>query len=111
MAAISWLIPLKSRQIFIAGEARSAQIDAVSQTISIFEHGDVKQIPIQPNNTIRDELAHFIESILDPGREPVNNAAIGVKTVELIEAAKSSMAKAGSVKLDGAEATARNVGV
>jgi len=110
MAAISWLVPLKSRQIFITGEARSARVDAVSQTISIFERNNVIEIPLQPNNTIRDELTHFIESILDPSHEPVNNAAIGVKTVELIEAAKSSMAKGGSVKLDGAEAAARSVG-
>jgi predicted dehydrogenase len=110
MAAISWLVPRKRRLIFITGEERSAQVDAVSQTISILEHGDVKQIPLQPNNTIRDELMHFIESILDPGREPVNNAAIGVRTVELIEAAKSSMAKGGLVKLDRAEATARSAG-
>jgi UDP-N-acetylglucosamine 3-dehydrogenase len=101
MAAISWLVPLKARQILVTGEVRSARVDALSQAITIFEGGATKGISFQPNNTIRDELIHFVDSILDPGREPINNASIGIKTVELIEAAKKSMAEGGAIRLDG----------
>jgi UDP-N-acetylglucosamine 3-dehydrogenase len=102
MAAISWLVARKSRQIIITGELRSAQIDAVAQKITIFERGSVKDIAIQPNNTIRDELVHFIESIGKPDTAPINQASIGVKTVELIEAAKQSMTEGRTIKFEGA---------
>jgi UDP-N-acetylglucosamine 3-dehydrogenase len=99
MATISWLVPLKSRQIFVVGEYRSAQVDAVAQRISVFERGEMKSIPIQPNNTIRDELIHFRDSIMEPRREPANSASLGIRAVELIEAAKLSIAKRCLVKV------------
>jgi len=91
MSNISWLVPKKTRQIFIAGESRSALIDAVAQKITVYESGYTKEIHIIPNNTIRDELIHFVQSFKDPQKETKNSGAIGVRTVELIEAAKRSM--------------------
>jgi len=91
MANISWLVPRKTRQIFLAGENRSALIDAVAQKITVYESGYTKDILINPNNTIRDELEHFVKSFSDPQTETRNSGSIGVKTVELIEAAKRSM--------------------
>lgn len=91
MANISWLVPKKTRQIFIAGEARSALIDAVAQKIVIYESGYTKDLLVHANNTIRDELMHFVRCSCDPATETKNSGAIGVKTVELIEAAKRSM--------------------
>ena len=91
MSNISWLVPKKTRQVFIAGESRSALIDAVAQKITVYESGYTKEIHIIPNNTIRDELIHFVQSFKDPQKETKNSGAIGVRTVELIEAAKRSM--------------------
>jgi len=91
MCNISWLIPKKTRQIFIAGETRSALIDAVAQKVTVYESGYTKDVLINPNNTIRDELIHFVQSFSDPHTATKNSGAIGVKTVELIEAAKRSM--------------------
>lgn len=99
MCNISWLIPKKTRQIFIAGEARSALIDAVAQKVMVYESGYTKDILINPNNTIRDELIHFVESFSDPQTATRNSGAIGVKTVELIEAAKRSMKEGRVVKV------------
>jgi UDP-N-acetylglucosamine 3-dehydrogenase len=110
MAAISWLVPVKSRQIFITGEVRSARVDAVSQTLIIFERGAAQNLPLQPNNTIRDELADFIQSIVEPGREQSNSASIGIRTIELIEAAKESAAKGETVKPGSAEAVVQRSG-
>jgi UDP-N-acetylglucosamine 3-dehydrogenase len=101
MAAISWLVARKTRQISLTGELRSAQIDAVDQKLTIYERGSAKEIAIQSNNTIRDELIYFIESMGKPDREPINRASIGVKTVELIEAAKKSIAEKRTIKLEG----------
>ncbi len=99
MANISWLVPRKTRQIFIAGEARSASIDAVAQKVMVYESGYTKDLVIHPNNTIRDELLHFIASIKDPQAETKNSGSIGVKTVELIEASKKSMMESKSIKV------------
>jgi UDP-N-acetylglucosamine 3-dehydrogenase len=103
MASISWLIARKTRQILLTGELRSAQIDAVAQKLTIYENGFAKEIAIQPNNTIRDELVHFVESIGRNDGEPVNHASIGVKTVELIEDAKQSMAEKRMIRSEDAD--------
>jgi UDP-N-acetylglucosamine 3-dehydrogenase len=99
MCNISWLIPKKTRQIFIAGEARSALIDAVAQKVTVYESGYTKDVLINPNNTIRDELIHFVQSFSDPQTATRNSGAIGVKTVELIEAAKRSMKEGKVIKV------------
>ncbi len=99
MANISWLVPRKTRQIFIAGEARSAAIDAVAQKVLVYESGYTKDLVIHPNTTIRDELMHFVASIKDPQTETRNSGSIGVKTVELIEAAKKSMMEMKTVRV------------
>jgi len=97
MANISWLVPRKTRQIMLVGEARSAMIDAVAQEVTVYESGYTYKLGIERNNTIRDELMHFVKSISDPEAETRNSGTIGVRTVELIEAAKLSMAEKRSV--------------
>lgn len=99
MANISWLVPKKTRQIFIAGETRSALIDAVAQKITVYESGYTKDILINPNNTIRDELIHFVSSFGEPTNETRNSGIVGVRTVELIEAAKRSMSEGRVIKV------------
>ena len=99
MSNISWLVPRKTRQIVLVGETRSAVIDAVAQEVTIYESGYTYKIGIEKNNTIKDELVHFIKSIGDPLTETRNSGTIGVKTIELIEAAKKSMVEGKSVRL------------
>jgi len=91
MANISWLVPKKTRQILIVGESRSALIDAVGQEVTVYESGYTYRLGVERNNTIRDELMHFMKSIGDPLTETKNSGAIGLRTIELIEAAKRSM--------------------
>ncbi len=98
MANISWLVPRKTRQIVLVGETRSALIDAVAQEVTVYESGYTYRLGIERNNTIRDELIHFIKSISDPMTETRNSGIVGVKTVELIEAAKRSMSEGRTIK-------------
>jgi UDP-N-acetylglucosamine 3-dehydrogenase len=97
MANISWLVPRKTRQIMLVGETRSAMIDAVAQEVTVYESGYTYKLGLDRNNTIRDELMHFLKSIEDPETETKNSGTIGVRTVELIEAAKRSIAEKKSV--------------
>jgi len=99
MANISWLVPRKTRQVVLVGENRSALIDAVGQEVTVYESGYTYKLGIERNNTIRDELVHFIKSISEPMTETRNSGVVGVRTVELIEAAKRSMAEKKAIKV------------
>jgi UDP-N-acetylglucosamine 3-dehydrogenase len=98
LSNISWLVPRKTRQVMLVGETRSAQIDAVAQEVTIFESGYTYRLGVERNNTIRDELIHFVKSIGGPMTETRNSGVIGVRTVELIEAARLSMAEGRTIK-------------
>ena len=65
----------------------------------VYESGYTKDLVIHSNNTIRDELLHFIASVKDPQTETRNSGVVGVKTVELIEAAKKSAMTGSAVAL------------
>lgn len=96
-ATLSWLSPKKVRQISVIGENRSAYIDAVGQEITIYESGYTYKLGVERNNTIRTELMHFLQSIGDPMTETRNSGNVGLRTVELIEKTKQSLAKGCSV--------------
>jgi len=96
-AHLNWLSPKKVRSIELVGENRSAVIDAVGQEVTIYESGYTYKLGVERNNTIRTELLHFIKSISDPETETRNSGAIGVKTVEMIERAKESLAQSRTV--------------
>lgn len=81
------------------GENRSALIDAVSQEVTIYESGYTYRLGVERNNTIQTELVHFLRSIGDPLTETRNSGAIGVRTVEMIEAAKRSLAEGRSIEV------------
>jgi UDP-N-acetylglucosamine 3-dehydrogenase len=96
-AHLNWLSPKKVRSIELVGENRSAMIDAVGQEVTIYESGYTYKLGVERNNTIRTELLHFIKSISDPMTETRNSGTIGVKTVEMIERAKDSLAQGRTV--------------
>lgn len=96
-ATLSWLSPKKVRQISVIGENRSAYVDAVGQEITIYESGYTYKLGVERNNTIRTELMHFLQSIGDPMMETRNSGSVGLKTVELIERTKESLARGTSV--------------
>jgi UDP-N-acetylglucosamine 3-dehydrogenase len=96
-AMLSWVIPKKTRQLSLIGESRSMFVDAVGQEITVFESGYTYKLGVDRNNTIRDELLHFIDSVGNPLVETRNSGTVGVRTIELIEAAKKSIAEKASV--------------
>jgi UDP-N-acetylglucosamine 3-dehydrogenase len=97
-ASISWLVPRKRREIFITGELRSALVDVLTQKITLFEGASSRDLPVIANNTIRDELLHFTRMARLPGGD-TNGASMAVRTLELIEAAKRSVAERRTVTL------------
>jgi predicted dehydrogenase len=96
---LSWLVPKKTRQVLIVGEHRTADVGAVSQDVVIHEGGYTYKLGVERNNTIRDELLHFIQSTGDPTSETKNSGTVGLKVVEMIEASFESMRGSSVVKL------------
>jgi predicted dehydrogenase len=82
---ISWTLPEKVRNVDVIGSSACAKIQTLSQEVKLFENDNVgKNLDIKSNNTLRDELNHFICTIENSGIL-INNGAIGAKTTELIE--------------------------
>ncbi|MCK5547886.1 MAG: Gfo/Idh/MocA family oxidoreductase [Thermoplasmata archaeon] len=98
-ANLSWLIPKKTRKVLIVGENRTAEIDAVGQEVVIYESGYTYKLGIERNNTIADELLHFIQSTGDPSTETKNSGFVGMKVIEMIEASFKSMREGKIVRL------------
>lgn len=81
---VSWLSPIRKREIEIVGSKRSAHIDAVEQTIKVFaEGGKNTEVRVRKNNTIREEELNFISSIRQ-GKAKVNTVELGIRNVDTI---------------------------
>lgn len=88
---ISWTLPGRVREVDVIGSKATAKIQAISQEVTIFEGpNDGKKIDIKENNTLGDELRHFIYAVKN-GTALSNNGEIGAKTVELVEATRKSL--------------------
>ena len=88
---ISWTLPEKVREVDIIGQKAAAKIQAVSQKVAVFEgSNEGRELDIQENNTLGDELRHFIAAVKN-GKTVTNDGEIGAKTVELVEATRKSL--------------------
>jgi predicted dehydrogenase len=88
---ISWTLPEKVRQVDVVGQKASAKIQCLSQEVKIFQDDNTgKNLEVKPNNTLGDELKHFIDAV-ENGSYVSNDGEIGAKTVELIELTKDSL--------------------
>jgi UDP-N-acetylglucosamine 3-dehydrogenase len=93
---LSWLLPGKIREVSVLASKRFARIDCLNQAIEAYDNGCFKGIPVTRNNTIKDELEHFIECIKngESGKPMCNNrngGLLGANVVSLLEAARRSI--------------------
>ena len=88
---ISWTLPEKVREVDVVGKKAAAKIKALSQEVTVFEDSNEgKKIDIKSNNTLGDELRHFVDAVKH-GTIISNDGEIGAKTVELVEATRKSI--------------------
>ncbi len=122
---VSWLAPVKIRQILIGGSKKMIAYDDLepSEKIKIYDKGisftnDPQQIyemrvgyrtgdmlapKLDGSEALRVEAEHFVECI-ENGVKPQTGGALGLRVVELIEAATRSMNERGrSVQLNGVQ--------
>jgi len=111
-ANVSWLAPVKVRQILVGGSKKMITYDDLepSEKVKIYDKGvsftddpqkiqemrvgyrtgDMWAPKIDPTEALRTEGEHFVECI-EQSKRPQTDAALGLRVVELIEAATSSM--------------------
>lgn len=109
---VSWLAPVKVRQILVGGSDKMITYDDLepSEKVKIYDKGvsftdDPKQIydmrvgyrtgdmwapKLDETEALRSGVQHFLECI-EKNREPVTGGELGLHVVELVEAASSSM--------------------
>ena len=91
---LSWLQPQKVRQITLVGSEKCATVDCLNQSILINENnnGNCFNLDVPVNNTILDEVRHFVESILK-GKNSHNTGFIGSMNVAILQNLKKSLEK------------------
>jgi len=113
---VSWLAPVKVRQILIGGSKKMITYDDVepSEKIKVYDKGirftdDPKQIQemrvgyrtgdmwapkLAVTEALRTEGEHFVDCVIH-GKTPKTDGQLGLRVVELIEAACASMRRRG----------------
>jgi len=93
---LSWLSPGKTREVSLMGSNKYVKVDCLSQDLKVFENNGFHDVYVRKNNTIGEELEHFIcciqnNSIVDHCYLNESNGLIGAHVVRLLEIARKSM--------------------
>jgi predicted dehydrogenase len=116
-ANVSWLAPVKLRQILIGGSKKMITYDDLepSEKLKIYDKGvsftdDPKQIQemrvgyrtgdmwapkIDGAEALRVEGEHFVDCVIN-GKTPITDGRLGLRVVEVLEAATCSMRSRGA---------------
>ena len=79
----------------IEGSAASVVVDTLTQKITLYKDKDkTQEIPIVQNNTIKDEITHFVDRI-KTRETSLNSGYVGAKTIEVIENTEKTVSETG----------------
>jgi predicted dehydrogenase len=83
---VSWLHPRKKRELIIIGSSNCAFIDCLNQTIELYDNEKQLSHDLENkfNNTIKDEILHFISSVKN-GTNSNNTGYLGAYNVKILE--------------------------
>jgi predicted dehydrogenase len=82
---VSWVDPVRRRTIEVVGSDRSAVVECVDQTITVYdENNGGSQSSVDENNTIKAEQENFLRAI-KTGENTFNSAIVGARTVDAIQ--------------------------
>jgi len=97
---LSWLQPGKVRDLCVMGEKRSAIVNCLDQTIRVYEDdkGNNYSLEVKQNNTIFDEVNHFVHSINDKNNHK-NPGPVGANNVSILEQLNKSAAEERTITL------------
>ena len=96
---LSWIdYGKKARIVNIITEKGTLVIDTLAQTITIYSDSKREQIPVTPNNTIRDMIYHFADRVIN-NEPPLNSATVGAMTVFILEKIRESIEKGQAIEI------------
>ncbi|MBL7206324.1 MAG: Gfo/Idh/MocA family oxidoreductase [Candidatus Aenigmarchaeota archaeon] len=90
---VSWLHPLKKRDMWIIASNKKIYIDFLEQKIVVHpikisydknEFSEPIEIEIKKNEPLKDELKSFCESV-ESGNEPINSGKVGFEAVRICD--------------------------
>jgi predicted dehydrogenase len=87
---LSRVSPVRRRKLEIFGSEKSITADCVEQTAMLYEKDHVKDVGVDPNNTLKDEILNFMEAVRT-GKSNFNPSVVGVRSVEAVEKARASV--------------------
>jgi predicted dehydrogenase len=125
---VNWLAPMKVRRTLIGGSqkmivyddiepsekvkvydkgiSRNGGADSVYQMLISYRTGDMWAPQLEPTEALYAELRHFIRCI-EHDQKPLTNGEVGLRVVEILEAASHSMAERGRlIELEKGRVTA-----
>lgn len=93
---LSWLSPGKTREVCVMGSNRFAKIDCLSQDVKVFENNGFHDVYVKRNNTIEEELEHFIycvqnNSVVNNSYLNESSGVLGAHVVRLLEITRKSV--------------------
>ncbi len=113
---VSWLDPCKIRRIVIVGSKKMIVYDDIEPVDKVmiydkgvdvqpytdtyedfqlaYRYGEVKPYPLQWEEPLKLECSHFLECVRE-GKEAYSNGRMGLKVVQIIEAAQKSLLNGG----------------
>jgi UDP-N-acetylglucosamine 3-dehydrogenase len=80
----NWLTPRKTRTLVVTGSEATVKLDYITQELSIEDSEKITQPVISRQEPLRNELTHFVSSILDDARFTVTGED-GLRAVEICE--------------------------
>jgi UDP-N-acetylglucosamine 3-dehydrogenase len=98
----NWLTPQKVRILVVTGSEATAQLDYITQQVSIENSERTVKPNLEKKEPLTIELTHFVESILTDQPFSVN-ATDGLRAVEICEAVLKSGTAGRTLTLDTSE--------
>jgi predicted dehydrogenase len=99
---LSWVTPRRRRSLVLVGSKATAFVDLPTQRLTLHDHATdtPRDVPVEPNNTIRDRLLDFLQAAAS-GTRSLADAEAGWKAVRLIELAARSQRERRTITLSG----------
>jgi len=87
---LSWLHPTKVREVTVVGSEGSLTVDCLNQRVTKSIGKSSTSIPVIANNTIRDEIMDFVESVR-LGFSSHETRHLGPHTIEVLDKIRTSI--------------------
>ncbi len=101
---LSWLDMEKHRDVTVVGSDATVELDCIEQRLVLHRKGAVERVMVVPNNTLREEILHFVRCIeYNSSAENYPNRAdgiLGANVVRVLETTKKSLEEERTIQVE-----------